>query len=292
VDIPGLLRKIRSVPDEVRRFSVTAADARSMHRIDADLLDTLVAEGLPYAGPAGSRLFDDYDLGNVALHLGLMSVRRMAIRSWTHALQRNSGRERSHALVSFVPRCPVPGHPGPCRFEMLEPGGWRRTCEGPGNGTDPAEQRDISLSGTWPVIEPRARELIADVADVDFFMLPEVIRWDQDFLLRARIADCGGVADWLVREGLRRGLAVRFSFGLMVTSPYSTPHCWAEFRTDGVWVPVDPVLLKAMSSLDPLQWPGYRSTGAIMSRLSDRFTKVASHGGFWSALSLPTRYQP
>jgi hypothetical protein len=217
-------------------------------------------------------------------------VRRMAIRSWSHALRRNSDRERSRARVGFAPRCPVPGHSGPCSFGLLQPGGRRRVSTGPGNGTDTLAHLDIELRGSWPAIEPRARELVAELDDVDFFLLPEVIRWDPAFMLRTRIADCGGAADWLVKEGRRRALATRFSFGLLVTGPYSTPHCWAEIRTDGLWVPVDPVLLGTMRSLDMTLWPAYRSTGAIVCRLSSRFTKVATHGGIWSPLSLPTEY--
>jgi hypothetical protein len=286
------VRKIRSVPDEARHFCVTAAGARSAHRIDADLLDALLAEGLPSVGPPGGRLFDDYDLGNAALHLGLMSVRRMAIRSWAHALRRNSERDFSRARVGFVPRCPAPGHPHPCQFGLLQPGGRRRIVPGPGNGTAAISHLDVELRGGWPTIEPAARDLIAELADVQFFILPEVVRWDPAFLMRTRIADCGGAADWLVKEGRRRGLTTRFSFGLLVTSPYATPHCWAEFRADGIWVPVDPMLIGVMPSLDREQWPPYRSAGAIMSRLSGRFTKVASHGGIWTALSMPTEYRP
>jgi hypothetical protein len=290
--IPDLVAKIRSVPDEARHFSVTAAGARSAHRIDADLLDALLAEGLPSVGPPGGRLFDDYDLGNAALHLGLMSVRRMAIRSWAHALRRNSERDFSRARVGFVPRCPAPGHRHPCQFGLLQPGGRRRIVPGPGSGTAAISHLDVELRGGWPTIEPAARDLIAELADVQFFILPEVVRWDPAFLMRTRIADCGGAADWLVKEGRRRGLTTRFSFGLLVTSPYATPHCWAEFRTDGIWVPVDPMLIGVMPSLDREQWPPYRSAGAIMSRLSGRFTKVASHGGIWTALSMPTEYLP
>lgn len=288
-----LIDKVRSVPDEARRFAVTAAGARTAHRLDASQLADLVEAGLPSVGPADAadqRLFDDYDLGNIALHLGLMSVRRRAIRSWTNALRRACEQETARVRVGFVPRCPVAGHAGPCRYSVLGPGGRRQVHEGASNGTDPVASVELDLACAWPEVGPRARALIEELEDVDFFILPEVIRWDPAFMRTARIADCGGAAEWLVAEGRRRGLETRFSFGLLVARPYSTPHCWAEFRTEGVWVPVDPLLIGVMRSLGLESWPLHHSIGAITSRLCGRFTKLVEHDGVWTPLSLPTEW--
>lgn len=288
-----LIGKVRSVPDEARRFAVTAAGARTTHRLDARLLDELVEAGLPSIGSADAadqRLFDDYDLGNIALHLGLMSVRRRAIRSWTNALRRACEQPTARVKVGFVPRCPVPGHSGPCRYGVLGPGGRRQVHEGAQNGTDPVATVELDLTCAWPEVGPSARALIEEFTGVDFFILPEVIRWDPAFMRTARIADCGGAAEWLVAEGRRRGLDARFSFGLLVARPYSTPHCWAEFRTEGVWVPVDPLLIGVMRSLGLESWPLHHSIGAITSRLCGRFTKLVEHDGVWTPLSLPTEW--
>jgi transglutaminase-like putative cysteine protease len=73
-----------------------------------------------------------------------------------------------------------------------------------------------------------------------------------------------------------------------VTVPYSTQHCWAEFLVDRRWVPIDPLTLRALRLLGLTDWPPHRSTGAIVWRLTDRFTKLVSHGGVWAQLSLPT----
>jgi hypothetical protein len=286
--LADIVAKFHRIPDEVRRFTVTTAAARSRHRIDPGLLQALLDAGMPSVGTGSSRLFDDYDLGNAALHLGLMSIRRMAARSWAYALRQNSQRGRSAARVGFAPRCPVPGHPGLCPFGLLRPGGRRRIVPGTGNGTDVLSHLDVELRGSWPVVGPAVRSLVEEIADVEFFILPEAIRWDPQFMLSARIADCGA-AKWLAHEARRRGLAARFSFGLLVTSPYSTPHCWAEFKTDGIWVPVDPLLLKTIEPVNRSQWPLHRSTGAIVSRLGGRFTKLAAHQGIWCPVSLPTQ---
>lgn len=291
--IPDLIRAVRQIPMHMRRFQLTARQARSLHRVDDDLLDLLVAEGLPVVGTGPDRLFDDYDLGNVALHLGLMSVRRMAIRAWSNALRRNSERAVTRCRVGYVPTCPTPGHADRCEFDLLMPGGHRVPARGAGDGASPLAHLDLELRSEWPELPPAAGELVEECDALRFFILPEAIRWDLDFLRRTGLADCGGVAEALVAAGRRRGISVRFAFGLLVAKPYSTPHCWAEFEVDGVWVPHDPLLLRAMrtwGSLTPAAWPSSRSPGAIFSRLSDRFTKVASHRGLWSAVSLPTEY--
>jgi hypothetical protein len=293
--IPGLVSKLRQVPSHVRRFTVTAHQARARHQIDPDLLDVLMREGLPWVGDRAGRLFDDYDLGNVALHLGLMSVRRMAIRSWASALRRGSENAGGTVRVSLHARCPVPGHGGPCEFALLEPGGGRAIREGPPDGSQPIRRLDVTIASHWPEPGPKARELLAEIDSVDFFLLPEAIRWDSRLMFRAKISDCGAAAAWLVSEARRRGLRARFSFGLLVAKPYSTPHCWPEFYLDGVWVPLDPLILRAMrlwAALDEAEWPAHRSTGAIVTRLGPRFTKVVAHGGIWSAVTLPTEYLP
>ncbi|HEU5473555.1 MAG TPA: transglutaminase domain-containing protein [Actinophytocola sp.] len=291
--LPRLMRLVHRVPMHMRRFTVPQRLAKSHHRITPELADVLVAEGLPHVGTGEHRLFDDYDLGNLALHLGLVSVRRMTMRSWANSLNRNSELADPAVRVGVLPRCPVPPHDGPCQFQLLRENGHREPVTALPDGRDPVAHYDIRLTSAWPELAQAARELADEVADLDFFLLPEAIRWDHEFTMRARIADCGSVADWLVREGERRGLQVRFAFGLLVVKPYSTPHCWAEFRTDGVWVPYDPLLLDAMrrwAGLDRERWHPYRSIGPVLHRLCGHFTKVASHDGAWAPISLPTDY--
>ncbi|MFD6326271.1 transglutaminase domain-containing protein [Streptomyces sp. NPDC058442] len=150
---------------------------------------------------------------------------------------------------------------------------------------------EVSPFSGWPALPGAVRELLREVDGIGFFLLPEAVRWDPEFMWRTRMADCGGAAAWLVAEGARRGLAVRFSFGLLVARPYSTPHCWAEFLVDGVWVPVDPLLVRALNQwggLDAGAFPPDGRPGALFHRLTDRFTKVVSHGGIWAHTSLPT----
>lgn len=291
--LPRLMRLVRQVPGHMRRFAVTPAEARSRHQIGPDLADLLVAEGLPYVGEGQDRLYDDYDLGNLALYLGLPTVRRMTLRSWAANLRNNASRPESRLRVSVVPQCPAGPHRGPCTYHLLQPGGGRAEVRADAAGAS-VGQYDVRLAGQWPELPSAARELAAESAGLEFFILPEAIRWDLDFISRTGVADCGSIAAWLVRESERRGVPARFSFGLLVAKPYSTPHCWVEFLADGVWVPYDPLLLDALrrwTRLDQDAWPRDRSIGPVLYRLSGRFTKVASHEGVWAPLSLPTDYE-
>jgi hypothetical protein len=289
--LPRLLRQVHEIPTHMRRFTVPQRVARKQHGITPELADLLVAEGLPHVGRGEHRLFDDYDIGNLALHLGLVSVRRMTMRSWANSLRANSERPRTRVRVGVLPRCPVPPHDGECRYQLLREDGRLEPVTSRPDNREPVAHYDIWLANEWPELPAAVRELADEIADLDFFMLPEAIRWDREFMVRTRLADCGTVADWLVHEGQRRGLPVRFAFGLLVVKPYPTPHCWAEFEVDGEWVPYDPLLLKAMRSwagLDPVRWHEYSSIGPILHRLCGHFTKVAAHDGVWSSLSLST----
>jgi hypothetical protein len=287
--LPRLLRLVHEVPTHMRRFTVTRRVAKAQHGIRPELMDVLVAEGLPHVGRGEDTLFDEYDVGNLALHLGLTSVRRMTMRSWTNSLRTNSERPRTVVRVAVSPRCPVPPHDGPCRYDLLREEGKLESLTA--EDGKPLGHYEIELAGQWPELPREVRELAEEIADLEFFLLPEAIRWDREFMVRTRLADCGTVADWLVHEGQRRGLPVRFAFGLLVVKPYPTPHCWAEFLVDGTWVPYDPLLLKAMrtwTGLDPVAWHEHRSIGPILHRLCGHFTKVAAHDGVWSSLSCST----
>jgi hypothetical protein len=291
--LPELMRLVHLVPMHLRRFTVTAAAARARHHVGQDLAGLLVAEGLPYIGQGSARLYDDYDLGNLALHLGLPTVRRMSLRSWASNLRRNSERAGNELRVEVVPQCPVTPHGGPCTYQLLQRGGRREPIRAMAGGV-PIAHYDACLAGHWPALPAAARELADEAAGLKFFILPEAIRWDLGFVARTGLADCGSVAEWLVRESARRGLRARFSFGLLVAKPYSVPHCWTEFLVDDIWVPYDPLLLNAMrqwAGLDQVSWHRYRSMGAVLYRLCGSFTKIASHGGIWAPLSLPTDYR-
>lgn len=288
----ALVRRLLQVPMSLRRFTVTPAVAAGTHRVDAHLLNLLVGAGLPAAGRNGEQLFDGYDIGNAALHLGRTSVQRRAIRTWGAALRAGTVDRRARSLELFS-TCPAPGHSGPCRYDVLQPGGTRRRVQVASEGEAELWAATLPPPLASPDLPDDLTDLLHELDCVEFFLLPEVIRWDHELMWRTGMGDCGVIADWLVGAGRHRGYQTRFSFGLLTAAPYSTPHCWAEFQVDGRWVAVDPVLVRAMTrwgGLDEDDFPAHVSIDPIVHRLSDRFTKLVSHGGIWSPVSARTTW--
>ncbi|HEY0002187.1 MAG TPA: hypothetical protein VGB74_17185, partial [Actinoplanes sp.] len=77
-----LLTKLRRIPDTVRDFSVSVSDARRHYYLTPELLDQLMAMGLPHRGTGDAIRFDLVDVMNLALHLGSSPPARAARRFW------------------------------------------------------------------------------------------------------------------------------------------------------------------------------------------------------------------
>ncbi len=290
--VDRLVAVAAEVPDSARVYHSTPSDALRRHRINSELLDCLLDHGLTHRIRNGELLFDDYDLRNIALHLGLMSLQRMAFRSWATALIQADQGERLQHRVRYVSTCPHPGHRGRCTFEPLVPAGRVEATRGT-DGTIAVV--DVVRRTAWPAPTTEQRDLVSGLGSISFWILPEVVRWDLAFLRRTGLSDCGGVAVLLVDDARRSGVPVRFSFGLLVARPYSTPHCWAELLIDDEWVPVDPLLVRALvqwGGLDARRWAPDRSPGALFRRLGDEFCCLAAHRGAWADVSLPTTDPP
>jgi Transglutaminase-like superfamily len=289
-----LVERLREVPLGLRRFGVDAQTAARSHRIETALLDQLLEAGMPSVGRGDERRFDAYDLGNSALHLDLVSIQRRAIRSWAAAVRAAHSDDQAQLQVDVVAACPAPGHAGPCDYHLLQPGGSRRRI--PVESPEPTQLTRLLLPAVRAPM-PNALpvpllELLHELDRIDFFLLPEAIRWSHEFLWRTRMGDCGVSADWLVRAGRRRGLVTRFRFGLLLASPYATPHCWAEVLVGDHWLAFDPMLVRAMhrwGGLDPVEYPTHTALNGLLHPLCDRFTKVVSHRGVWASVSLHTR---
>lgn len=100
-----------------------------MHGIRPGLPAALTAAGVPHVGVGDEQLYDAYDLGNTALHLGRLSVQSRPRRAWSKAWQTALEQAPGHR-VQVVSACPAPGRPGPCRYGVLLQGR-RRQVEGP-----------------------------------------------------------------------------------------------------------------------------------------------------------------
>jgi hypothetical protein len=154
---------------------------------------------------------------------------------------------------------------------------------------------EFDLSTRWPEVPPEVRELIDEYSHLDFMRMPPTIQQDVGFVTASGISDCAGFALLLRREGRARGIAIRLGFGLIISTPFSSVHCWNEVRVDDVWVPIDALIVGSMlrrGNLDPSRWTRYSSPGAILGRLADEITPTALHAGELAHMTFPTRVVP
>lgn len=286
----ALVGKLSKIPDGERQFSMTPAEAWRRHRISDALLDFMAAAGLPFRGAGPGRRFDALDLTNVAFHLGTGPANRTSRRFWSAGLNRDIDSGPVTYEIIYRPACPTPGHAGACRYWMRRPGGRRVSVA----TADTRQELKVTvrLTTQWPVLPPEVCEVIDETKNLELMWLPTTIATDFRFIRSTGLADCEGAAKLLVHESRLRGLAARTSWGLIVAPPFSTPHFWAEVRVGPTWVPIDPLLLKAMTSwgvLDSMRWHPYQSVGAIFARVGSRRVALAlHHGGQPAPVSLPT----
>jgi Transglutaminase-like superfamily len=288
----SLLEKLRRIPDSARDFDWGVDAAWTRLRVNHDLMAYLTEHGLPYRIVNGVPKYDRVDIVNVSMRLGFGPLARAPRRFWPLALCRSPASGSVRYEMRYKLACPQPGHDGPCRFVAALPGDATAECVTPSGGPGPQVRLDVSAPTAWPPLPPEVRAVVDTAGDIDYLMLPNSVRHDIDFVTRAGVSDCAGVAKILYREGLARGLEVRACVGLIASPPFSTPHNWAEFRVDGTWVPVDPILVREMVEwgvLDPAEWHPYRSTGALLCRLGDYDTMLAHHDGTPLDISVPTR---
>lgn len=279
--IGALLADVALIPDEHRRYTCASWEARSQHGVGPDLLERLVRAGLSSReGDDGERRYDGLDLGNIALHLGLSSVRRIAIRSWGRTwarMRRGPGRH----VLRYVPTCPDPGHSGECAYRFALPGGeLREAVLGPLD-EPPAVTLECGPPPPAPRLPADLAALCHEIAELRFYLLAESIRWDAGFMRTTGIADCGGSSTLLLEGADRLGYETRRSFGLIVAEPFSTPHHWGEVRLAGAWVPLDPMTMKVLARWSPSvpdDTPVTRPLTGLVTRISGEWVPPATHG--------------
>lgn len=285
--VSPLLDRVRLVPDDLRRFRATTADAAAVWGLSAQVLTDLVERGLPAERSGGDFRFDEFDLGNLALHLGCRSVQRKVIRSWARTLDRYAGAGTATFTVTYRPDCPDPRHDGPCEWEV---------AGRDGVAVREVERGEPALTLTRVADEPAVRmpatlsSLLRDISRFEFWILPHPLRADTRFLRRTRLADCGGAAAVLIEEAAALGIPGRRRFGLLLAEPYATPHFWSEVLIEDTWVAVDPLLVSMLTrwgGLDPATWPPERSPALILLPLAADRPPVVRHKGVPAPSSYP-----
>jgi hypothetical protein len=289
-----LTEKLCRIPEWAKDFQRSAEWAWLRLRIRVEWLEFMAAHGLPTREVRGKARFDWHDILNVAMQLGQGPVARAARRFWPVALRRAEGL-RPHYQVEYQTRCPEPGHPGDCRYVLALPDGEFVTQTIAPGDDRPGTLIEVSPQVDYPEVPVALRTALDVSRDLEFMLLPEKIRRDTGFLLASRLADCAGVAVLLSEELTARNIPARTSYGFIVTPPFAVEHYWAEVAVDGVWVPVDPVLIRTMvrwGVLDGAVWHPYRSIGPILARVGPEGVPTVTHNGVATPFTMPTRLLP
>lgn len=286
-----LLEKTARIPDAARIFDVPLSQARLRFRIPADVLEFLAGHGLPRTGSGESARYDDRDLTNVALHLGYSPVARAARRYWAAGLNGDPADGRMSYRIEYLPACPDPDHRGACNYRLALPGLGvvEREVD---REARVLHRATVTPECDWPQFTEAERALLDEAASLDLMFVPRSLRYNLDFIRKARICDCIGATALLIEAAERYGVQARWAFGTIVVPPFASAHNWVEIFTGGRWVPADPVLIKAMvawGALDPAEWPPYRSPGAIFVRLADQEVHIAEHDGVPVPVSMSLR---
>lgn len=278
-----LLVTLNEIPRRARVFGVSTRDATNRMRVRPGLLALLESQSLADRR-GGETFFDLYDLVNVQFWLGRGLLSMSMLRLWPKML--NSLREPNPVVyqIGFDISCPDPGHPGDCDFTVSLPDGRFYQIPAPVDGGEPLVWIQAERPTQWPRLPSVALEIIDELREIQFIMLPRHVTWDEeDFVRRTGMADCVAFARLLVGRGTQRGLHMRVSNGLLVTPPITVPHYWVDIRVDDTWVPTDPLMLKTLGSqnaLDPASWPPCRSPGATFCPIGKQFRPVAgTHRG-------------
>jgi hypothetical protein len=268
-ELDGWIGRLRLIPEGERDFAVRREQAEREFGFDAAAADELIARGLPHADADDGPLLWATDLQYLSLRLDRGRVYQGVLNRWAGALTAFSARAETPVAI----RCRAYAPPGTV-VELLAPGGGRVRAEAGSGGAVPLGFETTMRGEPPPLPEALARalgELLADLATYDFCWLRPPLEAELGFVRRTRLANCRSTAGLLVEEAPRLGVEARLAHGLLLAPPYSTPHNWAEVRTDDGWVALDPLLLGLLArfaGLDAAAWPPERSPGAILLRLT------------------------
>jgi hypothetical protein len=278
------IARLHLIPDHCRSFTIDARRAELEFGVDAGLAQKLMSAGMPHARTDGEAWFNATDLHYIALRLGCAEIYLDAMQRWSHALDISARSDTVQVEIHCVPYT----YPG-ATVRVLGPQGWISAVVGPDRT---AASFTLHITGQWPALDPSLNTLLIDMALLDFCRLPEPLNTCTNFIRETRLADCAGASRLLVQECRSRGVPARTAYGLLIASPYSTPHNWAEIKIGVDWIPVDPLLLALLAQytkLDPTTWPPTRCPGGVLLRLAEQEAPIVlTDGGALDATFLTT----
>jgi hypothetical protein len=263
------------IPEERRRFHVDLRQAKLEFGIDTSLARELIALGLPHTMNDGEPSFTATDLHFIGLRLGCASTYLGVLQTWASSLKASADGEWRSVEI----RC-VPNAPQKTAVDVLV-GPDQRVRASVGANRIAASIRAVPV-WQWPAVSPVLEDLLLDVAALDFCWMPESLNGDVEFTRQTRLSDCGNAALLLSMECAHLGIASRTAYGLLLATPFSTPHTWVEIGVGDRWVPLDPLLIGLLgqyTNLDASMWPPIRSPGAVLLRLAGQETPIVLADG-------------
>ncbi len=259
--VDELLARLRAIPDDTRSWDCDERAARLHYGLADEALRTLVDDGLPHVRTAEGLRFEPGDLHCLGLRLGTARPYLWVLGRWAEGLGRLAENARTDVTVEYVPQLPAGVDPTPGTARL--PDGERRPVM-LDNGR-PAVAVSVVARGFWPALPAQAARLARQLAEtIEFCPLPAPLRGDLQLVRELGLSDCATAARLLVAEWEAAGFEGRVVEGLLLSEPYSTPHCWPELRIAADWVAADPLMLAVMhraGALEEGRWPVEQSIG-------------------------------
>ncbi|HEX8472968.1 MAG TPA: transglutaminase domain-containing protein [Pyrinomonadaceae bacterium] len=265
-DLAALCARLRQIPRDVGDYTFNAQDALTQFGLGEYELEALRHAGLHGQSADGEYTYAECDLHYVGLRHGVAKDALAGIKLWRTSLERlvEAGEARIH--VSYIPK--VSDEIQPVNEYVVLPDDPRHPVKL--RHLTPAAEFTVTQSATWPVLPDDAAAVVDEVASGEFCLLPPRLVGDIALAQRIGLTECWTGSKFIVEECRRIGRRARIVHGLMIALPFSSAHTWAEVEVDGIWTPVDPLIIDLMrrwGGLDPAAWPHHRSPGAILRPL-------------------------
>jgi len=287
------LRRLVPIPPPHRDPTLDRADALAVLRCPDELLDLLVAEGLPCEDDGDGLRFDRRDVYNLALYsdsgrslpeLGTAFLGRLARegeRGWSEARRwsvnvqiRCPRRDACEPEPAWAFGRPRPDLLGGEQLELRAPPGCDPLAE---VLAWPGAHGSASLAGTLvtrgtvdALVAPALREAFASVVDdYAFQVLPPSLRRDLAAVERLRVVDCIAATGLLVRACRAAGYEAHAQSGFLLGLFGYGGHRWVRVRdADGRVKSLDPTLpmIAAMGRHDAGAFRAH-CAGSVLNRV-------------------------
>ncbi|MYU25781.1 hypothetical protein [Streptomyces sp. SID8352] len=290
------LRNLLLIPEDLRDESIPRAVALELLQCGPEILDELLAEGLPHGGEKGDERFERYDLVNLALYSGSgesVPEKTMAYAlRWMHADPATLFRPRrwDYSVVLSPPAADDGADPAGMAWNLATPrpelhGGWTESLTiGPEAAV--LGDKDITVGGTTgltasgvlvtsgerrEIRSPRLREIVTSFGPDRYRWgrMPEEFQWRGGEVLAQGYAPCIAVCLELAERCRAAGFEARTRRG-WIMGMLDLAHSWLEVvDEDGVVKTVDPafVILAAHHAEAAHPAAADAFTGSLLNRL-------------------------